>query len=236
MQLWLIGDIASIVGTVVQGLLHTLIILGVVNSVIDIALMWQCYHYAKWEQFIPFLIFLRIRQPNTSTSELPSRTPASPDPTLVLPPPDIPQKSRLSTILHTVYVLTVVGLSIMVWGLVVARVRKAANLHAGEDGTNPNFSPVGAAFGWTSAIIYITSRCPQIYKNWRFKSCHNLSIWIFVLLVIYNLTNLAVSSSSLLHHIIELGLNPVHSHKISLAQVSHRQPPLGPKLFIQRNS
>ncbi|GAB1522923.1 Putative vacuolar membrane transporter for cationic amino acids [Rhizoctonia solani] len=79
----------------------------------------------------------------------------------------------------------------MVWGLVVARVRRTANLRAGEDGTDPEFEKVGAAFGWLSMVIYTTSRYPQIYKNWRSKSCHNLSIWIFVLLIIYNITNIA---------------------------------------------
>ncbi|KAG8738374.1 hypothetical protein FRC10_006950 [Ceratobasidium sp. 414] len=153
--------------------------------------MWQCYHYAKWEQFTPLLVFLRMRQPNPTTSESSPETPLSPDPTLVAPLPDLSKKSRWSTILHIVYVLTVVGISIMVWGVIVARVRNTASLRAGEDGTDPKFSPTGAVFGWVSSVIFITSRFPQIYKNWISKSCHNLSIWIFVLLVIYSVTNIA---------------------------------------------
>jgi hypothetical protein len=45
----------------------------------------------------------------------------------------------------------------MVWGLVVARVRKTANLRAGEDGTDPEFEKVGAVFGWLSMFIYSKS-------------------------------------------------------------------------------
>ncbi|QRV93488.1 PQ-loop repeat-containing protein 1 [Ceratobasidium sp. AG-Ba] len=188
---WAVGDLASLIGTVVQGLLHTLIILGVINGLIDVALIWQCYHYAKWEQFKPLLTFLRIRKPAPATSESSPVALGSPNPTLVATVPETPKKSRWSTILHLVYVLAVVGLSIMVWGVVVARVRKTATLRPGEDGTDPDFSPVGAAFGWVSMVIYTTSRYPQIYKNWKSKSCHNLSIWIFILLVIYNATNIS---------------------------------------------
>ncbi|KAJ1305587.1 hypothetical protein OPQ81_000584 [Rhizoctonia solani] len=186
--LWLIGDIASLIGTVVQGLLHTLIILGVINGLIDILLIWQCYHYAEWQQFTRFLPCLRKHAPDS-----PQDRPPSPTPTLA--PTNTPHSQKSlkyrSALYHTLYVLLVVGISIMVWGLVVARVRKTAELHAGADGTDPEFEKVGAVFGWLSMFIYTTSRYPQIYKNWKSKSCHNLSIWIFVLLIIYNITNIA---------------------------------------------
>ncbi|CEL54724.1 Protein RTC2 OS=Saccharomyces cerevisiae (strain ATCC 204508 / S288c) GN=RTC2 PE=1 SV=1 [Rhizoctonia solani AG-1 IB] len=190
--LWLIGDIASLIGTVIQGLLHTLIILGVINGLIDILLIWQCYHYAKWQQFAGMLRYFRRHEQHRSASS-PLDRPPSTTPTLTTMAPSSSEKSRehRSTFYHILYVLLVVGISIMVWGLVVARVRKTANLRAGEDGTDPEFEKVGAVFGWLSMFIYTTSRYPQIYKNWKSKSCHNLSIWIFVLLIIYNITNIA---------------------------------------------
>ncbi|KAF8600986.1 hypothetical protein BDV93DRAFT_253501 [Ceratobasidium sp. AG-I] len=190
--LWLIGDLASLVGTVVQGLLHTLIILGVINGLIDILLIWQCYHYAKWQQFAPLVAFLRGRRRQDTPTATAESSPTSPNPTLAtLSPPPAYKRSKWNTALHILYVLLVVGISIMVWGLVVARVRKTANLQPGEDGTDPKFEPVGAAFGWISMFIYTTSRYPQIYKNWKAKSCQNLSIYIFVFLIIYNSTNIA---------------------------------------------
>lgn len=39
-----------------------------------------------------------------------------------------------------------------------------------------------------------SSRYPQIYKNWRSKTCQGLSIWVFVLLLIYNFNYIAVSA------------------------------------------
>ena len=40
--------------------------------------------------------------------------------------------------------------------------------------------------GWGSAILYLGSRIPQIYKNWRLKSCEGLSIMMFMFSVFGN--------------------------------------------------
>ncbi|CAE6467423.1 unnamed protein product [Rhizoctonia solani] len=159
--LWLIGDIASLIGTVVQGLLHTLIILGVINGLIDILLIWQCYHYAKWQQFANILPFLRRREQDSSPSS-PSYRPSSATTTFAGSSPLEKSRKYRSALYHTLYVILVVGISIMVWGLVVARVRKTANLRAGEDGTDPEFEKVGAAFGWLSMQLPDTHKYIRI--------------------------------------------------------------------------
>ncbi|XP_066295861.1 lysosomal amino acid transporter 1 homolog isoform X1 [Branchiostoma lanceolatum] len=40
-------------------------------------------------------------------------------------------------------------------------------------------SDVGYAIGIVSSILYLGSRMPQIYKNWKRKSTEGLSIWMF---------------------------------------------------------
>lgn len=62
-----------------------------------------------------------------------------------------------STINHSLFFVAVVGLSILVWGVVVYRVRNTAILKPGDDGTNPTFTIAGAVCGWTSMVIY--SKC-----------------------------------------------------------------------------
>ncbi|CAE6457358.1 unnamed protein product [Rhizoctonia solani] len=200
MWLWLIGDsynynycdVAFLIGAIVQGLLHTLIILGGINGVMDTLLIYQCYYYSKWQQFACILPFLRRPGQGSGTSSPPDLSPPiSPPSTDTNQPPLNKPRGYWYAFYHSLYVLFVIGASVMVWGLVVARVRKSANLRTGDDGTDPEFDRVGAAFGWLSMIIYTSSRYPQIYKNWKSKSCHNLSIWFFVLLIIYNTTNIA---------------------------------------------
>ncbi|KAG0276568.1 hypothetical protein BGZ95_007358 [Linnemannia exigua] len=41
-------------------------------------------------------------------------------------------------------------------------------------------------FGWGSAALYLGSRIPQLYKNWRLKSCEGLSIMMFLFSVFGN--------------------------------------------------
>ncbi|KAG8854674.1 hypothetical protein FRB96_007359 [Tulasnella sp. 330] len=64
------------------------------------------------------------------------------------------RKKRLSIMYHIIYIVIVVGISILVWGVAVERVRKTATLKDGEDGTDPKFSSAGATFGWISMVIY----------------------------------------------------------------------------------
>lgn len=50
-------------------------------------------------------------------------------------------------------------------------------------------NPTSAQFlGYASAILYLTARLPQIWKNYREKSCEGLSILFFVLSLIGNAT------------------------------------------------
>jgi uncharacterized protein with PQ loop repeat len=53
----------------------------------------------------------------------------------------------------------------------------------------PQYVRIIAMFcGYVSAVLYIASRLPQIYKNYQLKSCEGLSIWLFILSVAGNLT------------------------------------------------
>ncbi|KAF9973029.1 hypothetical protein BGZ73_003760 [Actinomortierella ambigua] len=45
---------------------------------------------------------------------------------------------------------------------------------------------VALLMGWGSAILYLGSRIPQIYKNWRLKSCEGLSLMMFMFSVFGN--------------------------------------------------
>lgn len=48
-------------------------------------------------------------------------------------------------------------------------------------------SPMGAQLlGYISAVLYLTARLPQIYKNYREQSCEGLSILFFVLSLLGN--------------------------------------------------
>jgi solute carrier family 66 (lysosomal lysine-arginine transporter), member 1 len=58
-----------------------------------------------------------------------------------------------------------------------------------EDPEESQEMAVGATIlGYASAVLYLGARLPQIYKNYREKSCEGLSVLFFMLSVLGNLT------------------------------------------------
>lgn len=62
--------------------------------------------------------------------------------------------------------------------------------HALSDGDrDPSANPAGAQLlGYISAVLYLTARLPQIYKNYREQSCEGLSLLFFILSLMGNAT------------------------------------------------
>ncbi|KAG0001284.1 hypothetical protein BGZ79_004865 [Entomortierella chlamydospora] len=63
------------------------------------------------------------------------------------------------------------------------------NLPGDEKSTFELWLPL--VLGWGSAVLYLGSRIPQIYKNWRLKSCEGLSAMMFVFSVLGNVLYVA---------------------------------------------
>ncbi|KAF9995668.1 hypothetical protein BGZ80_011474 [Entomortierella chlamydospora] len=61
----------------------------------------------------------------------------------------------------------------------------------GPTDSDGKYEWLGSALGWCSAMLYLGSRIPQIYKNWRLQSCEGLSIFMFVFSVLGNVTYVA---------------------------------------------
>lgn len=57
-----------------------------------------------------------------------------------------------------------------------------------DDGKKQDISWIGACLGYTSAVLYLGARIPQILKNHNKKSCDGLSILFFLLSLLGNIT------------------------------------------------
>jgi hypothetical protein len=55
------------------------------------------------------------------------------------------------------------------------------------------FDTISQVMGWSSAILYIGSRIPQLVKNWENKSTDGLSIGMFICAVLGNILFTSVS-------------------------------------------
>ncbi|RMD44480.1 hypothetical protein DV735_g650, partial [Chaetothyriales sp. CBS 134920] len=51
-----------------------------------------------------------------------------------------------------------------------------------------DMAPGAQVLGYISAVLYLGARLPQIYKNWKERSCEGLSLLFFVLSLLGNLT------------------------------------------------
>ncbi|KAG0052622.1 hypothetical protein BGZ83_002338 [Gryganskiella cystojenkinii] len=60
-----------------------------------------------------------------------------------------------------------------------------------DDKTGFYYTVLPLLLGWGSAVLYLGSRIPQIYKNWRLKSCEGLSIMMFMFSVLGNILYVA---------------------------------------------
>ncbi|KAG9068220.1 hypothetical protein KI688_011815 [Linnemannia hyalina] len=70
--------------------------------------------------------------------------------------------------------------------------RRHRHRNSDKDSSNQNSNTsddggwLALFFGWGSAALYLGSRIPQLYKNWRLKSCEGLSIMMFLFSVFGN--------------------------------------------------
>lgn len=70
--------------------------------------------------------------------------------------------------------------------IMTGKKNKAPQSPPTEDDTGFLKTTLPLLLGWGSAILYLGSRGPQIYKNWRLKSCEGLSVMMFVFSVFGN--------------------------------------------------
>ncbi|CAO3568011.1 unnamed protein product [Mortierella alpina] len=56
----------------------------------------------------------------------------------------------------------------------------------GRDDGNEGGLTTALILGWGSAALYLGSRVPQIYKNWRLRSCEGLSVLMFIFSLLGN--------------------------------------------------
>ncbi|CAG8622222.1 7203_t:CDS:2, partial [Paraglomus occultum] len=197
--LWLAGDLLNLAGSVLQHLLFTMLIAPVVpiwilNHSGTMARIWLKRLYFKgmdaWRNLIILaayycisdvvLFYQVIYYHNRSY-------PAERTPLLV----DAPSSRRIS---YLSTILKVLGLSVIACALgavlcyfVSNVIRPAGNGHGKED-ENIEFLWLPQVLGWGSAFLYLGSRIPQIFLNFRNKSCEGLSLAMFCFSVLGNVT------------------------------------------------
>ncbi|PKS12686.1 hypothetical protein jhhlp_000894 [Lomentospora prolificans] len=193
---WLLGDVFNILGSVIQGVLPTMIILAIYYTIADIVLLLQCFYYRGFTlrdevTSQPTERSRLLPEPRRRTrrgsnwSNLSPAVPIVPEPFEA--PPATP--SVMQTLLwNTLAVIMVCGAGVLGWFLS----RKAPDApdtpHDSEPGDSLTFSLWGQIFGYLCAALYILSRIPQLILNYRRKSTDGLSMLFFLFACLGNIT------------------------------------------------
>ncbi|KAH7099587.1 PQ-loop-domain-containing protein [Auriculariales sp. MPI-PUGE-AT-0066] len=179
--IWLLGDLCNLFGALMAGLLATVIILAAYYTVCDIILLVQIYYYrATHPVHIVRGTIPNVVLSNDAGETAPLLSPSMPVPGLTKP--DEVSTSR-RVLMYTLAIAFVTGTGIAAYHFAP---------YEDDDGKKDEvvFELRSQILGWTSALLYLGSRVPQIIKNSQTK-CEGLSLALFVFAIGGNATYVA---------------------------------------------
>lgn len=201
--LWLAGDVFNVLGSILQGVLPTMIILAIYYTLADILLLWQCLNYGHSSK--ADLIHLSPANPfdedtieqvlsregggqysNTDTENESDTLLGNSDGNGDINEEANNDKSGFKNFLFQLLMVTLVVLS----GLIGWYISYVKNFYKYKHPESPKlvFDPLAQFFGWLCAILYLGSRIPQILLNFKRKSCEGISFMFFLFACLGNLT------------------------------------------------
>ncbi|RKP35498.1 PQ loop repeat-domain-containing protein [Dimargaris cristalligena] len=214
--LWVVGDIFNLLGSVFQDVLLTTILLSFYFVLFDVLMIGQyIYYYRKNHYAQPVEAGSTessplLKPPTTASEATPlllpetavsaSRTStlvAEPTTTSGSQPAKSPEAARSQWLLPLGLALLAVSCC---WGVyyyytsAVPATQPPSELPATPHpplpghGNPPQFRLFAQFCAWTSVVLYIGARIPQIVKNYRSKSCEGLALTMFVFCVVGNST------------------------------------------------
>jgi len=175
--IWLLGDLCNLVGAVMAGLLPTMIILAVYYSVCDITLLFQIYYYRYTHPVRLVVSVPGVVVSNEAGEESPLLQNVNQDGVSKAHPSLAKQIAR-----YLLAFAFVIATGVVAW---------LASQQNTEKPDTGRFKDViewrSQVIGWMSAVLYLGSRIPQIFKNFKTK-CEGLSLALFMFAIAGNAT------------------------------------------------
>jgi len=177
------------IGAWIEGLLPTMIILAGYYCLCDIALIWQYYYYRKYHDYF---------HPPAARPASINANPAATESTPLLngntaATATIREKPRSPTLGEEIgkcfaglAFTTIAGIASWYITAILGWPDQSSLTALSEKGWRWD----GQIAGWASALLYLSSRIPQIFKN-RETKCEGLSLALFVFAVVGNVTYVA---------------------------------------------
>jgi len=174
---WLLGDLCNLIGALMAGLLPTVIILAVYYSLCDVTLLYQIYYY-RYTHPVHLV---------ESTPAVVLSNEAGEESPLLASEPGLRKTAE-----HSSYIKAALRY-LLAFAFVVATGIIAWLIQHNQD-SDPDPRKIkdviewrSQVIGWTSALLYLGSRVPQILKNFETK-CEGLSLALFMFAIAGNVT------------------------------------------------
>ncbi|CAG8560177.1 14378_t:CDS:2 [Acaulospora morrowiae] len=172
---WLLGDITNLIGCLLTKQLPFQTYLAVYFCIVDLGLFFQ-YFYYTWYRAKP--------KTNDEQFEIPIKRNYHTFPTPAR------KYKRISSMVFAVLLFTFHSTSTISSSLSTSPSGHlySKSLSTDNDESTSNASFIGRIMAWTCTVLYLTSRMPQIWKNYVRRSVEGLSIFMFIFAALGNLT------------------------------------------------
>ncbi|KAI8877341.1 PQ-loop-domain-containing protein [Backusella circina FSU 941] len=183
--IWLAGDVFNLIGVIMQDLLVTMFILALYYTVADMVLIWQVIYYQRQNNKLP----TEEEVFDSYTSNNDERNPLLDSATSTSYTEQRQQDTRQTSIQKQDRKNNTTVFNVMSWSLIILVTAISCYTYylihwCSHDTHQLSWFP--QVMGWTSAILYVGSRIPQILKNWKNKSTEGLSFAMFICAVMGN--------------------------------------------------
>lgn len=172
LTVWLAGDVANFIGCIITGQLPFQIYLSVYFIIIDTILCIQWLYYVKYTDNCIRRWFdgneisgIKSEETNEQSSLLRSSQ---------------NNNKKYATMMMFVFLMTFNNNDL------TATTMSTMNISSVDEGMNTIW--VGRFFAWFCTALYLSSRLPQIYQNYRRRSVEGLSMFLFFFAAMGNLT------------------------------------------------
>lgn len=190
--LWLAGDVFNVLGSILQGVLPTMIILAIYYTLADVVLLWQCLVYGHGDSSPDYV---HLSPANPMNEDVLETVLSRPEESEQQEGANIDEESQISksdslsplmtTLYKSLMVLLVISAGLIGWYISYL---KDANKKHHKKPQDLVYDPLAQFFGWLCAFLYLGSRIPQILLNFKRKSCDGISFMFFLFACLGNLT------------------------------------------------
>ncbi|KAI5123115.1 hypothetical protein M0805_001471 [Coniferiporia weirii] len=181
--IWLLGDLCNLMGALMAGLQTTVIIIAIYYSLCDITLLSQIFYYRRTHP-------VRLARTTQTPGVIVSNEAGEEASLLGARAPETVRETKRgrrygrAALLYTAAVVFIIATGLAAW--IVDR-NESDGADAEPRGPKDVIEWKSQVVGWSSAVLYLGSRIPQILKNFKTK-CEGLSLALFLFTIVGNVT------------------------------------------------